>query len=346
MKKIIWGAMLFFLLAGAGIASAEEKKGEAEYIIKFATVVPEMGAMAEMMQAFKKEILEKTNDKVKVIIYFGAVMGDEMDIVRKMRLGQLQGGGMTLLGLGQLCPAAKVLELPFLFNNYEEIDYVVMNKLRPGFIKLFEEKGVYMLGWYDMGFGYFFFKDPIRNFEDISKVKMVTFTGDPLFFEGEKAAGFENLIPLHISETITGLQTGLLTGTFSPFFALVGLQWNTHVKYVLNVPFSYSVAAMVIDKNFVDKMPPPYQKVLFEAMNKYESSVNQELRRMEKETHDSLLKRGLVEIPKDTAQEIVAEMKKRTRPLYEKLVDVYYPRWILSGILDALAQYRQGKEMK
>jgi hypothetical protein len=67
---------------------------------------------------------------------------------------------------------------------------------------------------------------------------------------------------------------------------------------------------------------------------------------MEKETHDSLLKRGLVEIPKDTAQEIVAEMKKRTRPLYEKLVDVYYPRWILSGILDALAQYRQGKEMK
>ncbi|MCX5866358.1 MAG: TRAP transporter substrate-binding protein DctP, partial [Proteobacteria bacterium] len=269
-----------------------------------------------------------------------------MDIVRKMRLGQLQGGGMTLLGLGQLCPAAKVLELPFLFNNYEEIDYVVMNKLRPGFIKLFEEKGVYMLGWYDMGFGYFFFKDPIRNFEDISKVKMVTFTGDPLFFEGEKVAGFENLIPLHISETITGLQTGLLTGTFSPFFALVGLQWNTHVKYVLNVPFSYSVAAMVIDKNFVDKMPPPYQKVLFEAMNKYESSVNQELRRMEKETYDSLLKRGLVEIPKDTAQEIVAEMKKRTRPLYEKLVDVYYPKWILAGILDALAQYRQGKEMK
>lgn len=346
MKKIIWGVMLFFLLAGVGIASAEEKKGQAEYVIKIGTVVPEMGAMAEMMRDFKKEISEKTNNHVSVIVYFGAVMGDEMDIVRKMRLGQLQGGGMTLLGLGQLCPAAKVLELPFLFNNYEEIDYVVMNKLRPGFTKLFEEKGVYLMGWYDMGFGYFFFRDPIRKFEDIGKSKMVTFTGDPLFFEGEKAAGFENLIPLHISETLTGLQTGLINGTFSPYFALVGLQWNTHVKYVLNVPFSYSVAAMVVDKNYVDKMPPQYKKIVIEAMKKYEDPLNQELRRMERDTYASLLRRGLVEIPKDTTQEIVAEMKKRTRPLYDKFINEYYPNWILTGILDALAQYRQEKGTK
>ena len=346
MKKIIFGMVLFFLLAGTGIAPAEEKKSETEYVIKIATIVPEMGSMAEMFLAFKKEIAERTNNKVKVIIYFGAVMGDETDIVRKMRLGQLQGGGMTLLGLGQLCPASKVIELPFLFNDYDEIDYVVMGKMRSAFDRLFEEKGVYLVGWYDTGFGYFFFKEPVDSFDDIRKVKMVTFTGDPVFAESEKTVGFDNLIPLHISETLTGLQTGLLNGTFGPFFALVGLQWNTHVKYVLNQPISYSVAGLVIDKAFVDKMPPAYKAALFESMKKYEPQLIQEIRRMEKETYDSLLKRGLTQIPKDKAQLIIEEMKVRAKPLYNKFIDQYYPSWLISGILNTLAQYRQEKGTK
>lgn len=346
MKKIIVGVMLFFLLAGAGLASAEEKKTGTEYVIKIATIVPEMGSMAEMFQNFKKDLSEKTNDKVKVIIYYGAVMGDETDIVRKMRLGQLQGGGMTLLGLGQLCPASKVIELPFLFNDFDEIDYVVMDKMRPAFDRLFEERGVYLVGWYDTGFGYYFFKDPIHNFDDIRKTKMVSFTGDQLFAESEKAVGFDNLVPLHISETLTGLQTGLINGTFAPFFAMVGLQWNTHVRYVLNQPISYSVAGLVIDKAFVDKMPPAYKTALFDSMKKYEPNMKQEIRRMEKDTYNSLLKRGLTQIPPDKAQPIIDEMKKRARPLYDKFIDQYYPSWLISGILNTLAQYRQEKGTK
>ena len=343
MKKTILVTVCVILALGwlAGIAAGAEKK--TEYVIKIGTVVPEMGAMSEMLQAFKKEIAERTGGRLKIIIYFGGVMGDEMDIVRKMRIGQLQGGGMTLLGLGQMCPSSKVLELPFLFNNFDEIDYVVHNKMRSAFAKEFEKKGAYLVGWYDTGFGYFFFQEPVNSFEDIQKMKMVSFTGDPLFAESERAIGFENLIPLHISETLTGLRTGLINGTFSPFFALVGLQWNSHVSYVLDHPISYSVAGLVINRKDVDKMPPDIREVLFDAMAKQEAPLIKDVRRMEKETYENLLKRGIEKIPPKVADQIVAEMKKRAEPLYEKFIDEYYPSWLLSGIRSALSQYRTEK---
>ena len=343
MKRFVLLTVVALLALGVLMGSSARAAQEAEFIIKIGTVVPEMGSMSDMFTAFKKEIADRTGGRLKVIIYFGGVMGDEMDIVRKMRINQLQGGGMTLLGLGQMCPSSKVLELPFLFNNFEEIDYVVHEKMRSAFAKEFEKKGAYLVGWYDTGFGYFFFQEPINSFQDIQKVKMVSFTGDPLFAESEKAIGFENLIPLHISETLTGLRTGLINGTFSPFFALVGLQWNTHVSYVLDHPISYSVAGLVINKNIVDKMPPDIREVLFDTMAKQEDPLIKDVRRMEVETYQNLLKRGIKKIPPSVADPIVAEMKKRAEPLYTDFVDKYYPSWLLSGIRNALAQYRLEK---
>ena len=332
-----------FLLFVVGQAVAEDKKsGDARHLIKIGTVVPEMGSFGDMMVDFKKEISDRTNDHLRVIIYFGGVMGDEVDIVRKMRLGQLQAGGMTLLGLGQIVPSAKVLQLPFLFNDYDEVDYI-LKKMRPAFTRLFEEKGVYLLGWYDMGFGYFYFQNPVDSFADIQKTKMVSFVGDPVFAECEKAYGFENLIPLTIAETLGGLRTQLINGTFSPFFALVGLQWNSHVKYVLNVPTNYSIAAIVGDKKAIDALPPQLREVLFDTMLKRERPLSLELRKMENETYASLLKRGLVEISPDKAKPIIEEMKQKSRYIYDKYADDLYPSWLLAGILNHLAVYRSEK---
>lgn len=342
MKKIALVLVVFLFLIVDQAAAEEKNSGEAKHVIKIGTVVPEMGSFGDMMADFKKEVSDRTGDQLKVIIYFGGVMGDEVDIVRKMRLGQLQAGGMTLLGLGQIVPAAKVLQIPFLFNDYEEVDYI-LKKMRPAFTRLFEEKGAYLLGWYDMGFGYFFFQDPVDSFADIQKTKMVSFVGDPVFAECEKAYGFENLIPLAIAETLGGLRTGLINGTFCPFFALVGLQWNSHVNYVLNVPTNYSIAAIVGDKKAIDALPPQLREVLFDTMLKREHPLSMELRKMENETYTNLLKRGLIEISPDKAKPIIEEMKKKSRYIYDKYADDLYPSWLLAGILNNLAAYRSEK---
>lgn len=333
--------LLFISLAAAGEPGP---KDGTRYVIKMATLIPEIGQARDLIYEVKKELSERTQGRLTLRVYFGGVMGDETDIVRKIRLGQLQGGMMlTLLGLGQICPATKVLELPFLFNNQEETDYV-LDALRPTFARLLEEKGMYFVTWSEIGFGYYLFKAPLNTFEDIKKVKMVSYTGDPIFNEAEKAAGFENLTSLQISETLTGLQTGLVNGVFGPFLSVIALQWTAYTRYFLNIPFSYSPGGTVVDKKFFGRISPEDREVFFDVMRKRERAIGFELvRQMDREAYASLLKRGLIEIEKGKAEAIAAEMKKRTRPLYEKFAGEYYPSWLLKEVLDLLEKYRARK---
>lgn len=346
MKKLAFLMVVALILAGSP-GYTGEKKGETQYLIKMATLVPEIGPSRDLVYDMKKELSERTGGRLNLRVYFGGVMGDEPDIVRKIRLGQLQGGmTLTLLGLGQISPAVKVLQLPFLFDNREEIDYI-LNVMRPEFARLFEEKGMYFVDWSEIGFGYFLSKDPLNNLEDIKKVKMVAFTGDPLFNEAEKVAGFGNLIPLQITETQTGLQTGLIGGTYGPFISVIALQWAPYAKYVLNVPFSYSPGGTVVDKNFFDRVSPADREVFFDVFRKREREIGFEMvRKMEREAYDSLLKRGMIDVEKGKAEIIASEMKKRTRPLYEKFVGEYYPSWLLKEVLDQLEKYRAQKGIK
>lgn len=335
-------ALAGVLVMGAGHAAAAEK--EKQYVIKLATLIPEMGPASELMHGIKQEIADRTGDRLKLIVYFGGVMGDEPDIVRKIRLGQLQGGlMMTLLGLGQVCPALKILELPFLFRNHEEVDHI-LSTMRPTFARLMEENGVYFVSWAEIGFGYFLFKSPLNSYDEVHKVKMVSFTGDPLFSAAEKAAGFDNLVPLHISETLSGLQTGLIDGTFGPFVSVIGLQWTSYAQHVLHVPFSYSPGGTFVDKKFFDRIPAQDQEVFFDVMRKSERELGFTLvRKMEKEAYEGLQKRGLQPIEEEKALTIAREMRKRTRPLYEKFTGKYYPAWLLEEILERLEKFRAGK---
>lgn len=345
MKRVIFISIVFLLVTG-GMTIAEERKGEPQYLVKMASIIPEIGPAMELVSEMKKELLERTQGRLGMMIYFGGVMGDEPDIVRKMRLGQLQGGAfLTLIGLGQICPAAKVLELPFLFNSNDEVDHIVFN-MQTAFSRLFEEKGAYLVSWGEIGFGRFFFKNPVKTIEDIKKVKMTSFIGDPVFSASEKAAGFGNLIPLTVPEVLTGLQTGLVNGALNPAVGLVSLQWNTQVNYVLNVPFAYSPAGTVVDKKFFDQLPRELREVFFDVWKKREVNWIQIARKMEKEAYEGLVRRGMIEIDKENSLAIVEEMKKGTQPLYDKFIGEYYPAWLLSEILNSLAQYRQGKGAK
>ena len=335
-------AAVSVLAPGIGPSSGEQKTEP--FVIKLATLVPEMGPASELMHDIKKEIADRTEGRLKLIVYFGGVMGDEPDIVRKIRLGQLQGGlMMTLLGLGHVCPALKILELPFLFRNHAEVDHI-LTTMRSTFARLMEENGAYLVSWSEIGFGYYFFKNPIQSFNDIHKVKMVSFTGDPLFSAAEKTAGFDNLIPLHISETLSGLQTGLVDGTFGPFISVIGLQWSSYANYVLYVPFSYSPGGTFVDKKFFDRIPRQDQEVFFDVMRKSERELGFTLvRKMEREAYEGLSERGLKEIGKEKALAIAEEMEERTRVLYDKFSGKYYPAWLLEEIRNGLNTFRAGK---
>jgi TRAP-type transport system periplasmic protein len=155
---------LVLILAG-GVVGLVEAGGK-QHVIKFATLAPEGSSWMKQMRQLALEVSEKTQGQVKFKFYPGGVSGDEKDVIRKIRIGQLHSAGFTGVGLGDILPEVRVLDLPFLFETSEEVAYVY-NAMNEYFMRAFEEKGYVLLGWVPVGWVHFFSVPKIESIEDL-----------------------------------------------------------------------------------------------------------------------------------------------------------------------------------
>ncbi|MCX5868565.1 MAG: TRAP transporter substrate-binding protein DctP [Proteobacteria bacterium] len=320
-----------------GVSRAAEGPSKAKYVMKLAAIAPEGTSWSDTAAKFKAYVEEKTQGQVKVLWYLGAVMGDEPDEIRKIKLGQLQGAGFTVTGLGLIDPAFKILEIPFLLQNNEEVDFVV-NKMKPIFTRMLEAKEFFLAGFLDVGFAYIFTKEPITSLDQLSKFKMWTWAGEPVAEAFLKRIGFVNLVPTPLTETLTALQTGMVNSFFVTLYAGVALQWHTQAKYISNFKLGYSPAAILIDKKFFDSLPPDFQKIIMDAWNQYLPELIRLIRIENEKAYKSMLTRGIK--VGNTPPEVLEEIQKRILPLRTELVGKYYPDYLLAGIQSALNEFR------
>jgi len=312
--------------------------GKEEYTIKLATIAPEGTSWADICHSVAQFVSEKTNSRAKIIWYFGGVMGDEPDVIRKIRMGQIHGGGFTLVGLGKAAPAVKVLELPFLFQGYDEVDHV-LKELTPDFSRIFKKKGYLLAGWAEVGFVHFFTKDPARNLDELTRIKMWTWAEDVVAEEVLRAMGLRTIVPLNLTDVLSSLQTGLVDAYYGPAYATLALQWNSHVKYMMDFSIAYTPAAILMGKEFHDSLPEDIRDVLKEAWETYLPNLVGLIRKDEEASLDALKASGITVIHFD--DDIMQEARTRTMPLYKELSGKLYPPSLLKKILSVLEEYRK-----
>jgi TRAP-type C4-dicarboxylate transport system substrate-binding protein len=230
----------------------------AETVIKFATVAPRNSTWMTIMEQLDAEVQKATAGEVKFKFYPGGVQGDETDVIRKIRTGQLHGGGFTGVGMGLIQPQSRVLDLPYLFRSAVEVD-TVLEGLFPTFTQLFEQKDFVLLGWAEVGFVRFFTREPVRTLADLGRQKLWIWEGDPL-----AGAYFKELnikpIPLALPDVLTSFQTGLINGAYASAYGASVLQWQSRVKYVSDPPMACSAGAALVSRKIWDQIPPAHQQ--------------------------------------------------------------------------------------
>lgn len=303
---------------------------EAGRKIKIATLAPEGTTWMKVMNALAKEVEQKTGGEVSLKFYPGGVMGDEGDVIRKMRFGQLHGGGFTGRGLGEINPAERVLELPDLFENYEEVD-CVLDKVSDRLAAGFREQGFELLGWAEAGFVYVFTNKPIRTAGDIKGVKMWMWEGDPLAKALFDANGIVP-VPLDLPNVLTSMQTGLIDGVYSSPYAVVALQWHTRVKYMIRPKLTYASGALLISTKELNKLSPEHQQILKDVAKKHLRDLTLKTRKENDEAIAVLKKAGIqiLDLDPDTG---VGKVKQNNKKVYDKLAGKLYPRDLLNDIL-------------
>ncbi|HOJ14471.1 MAG TPA: TRAP transporter substrate-binding protein DctP [Deltaproteobacteria bacterium] len=328
-------SLITALISAQQPASAQN----APVVIKMATLAPKGTALAKAFEEMAQEIQDKTKGEVVFKTYWGGVQGDEKDVMRKIRLGQLHGGGFMGVGLGQVVPQVRVTEIPYVFRNYDEVAYV-RGKLQPEMERLFEERGFKVLGWMDLGFVYIFSKVPLSDLNVARRQKWWALEGEPLSMAMFQALDISP-VSLSISDVATSLSTNLIDCANSTPFGAVAFQWYTKFRYMTGYPSTNIQGATIVSKDVWNRISPASQKIVIEVARAKHKKIEQ-VTRMEDERSLELLKKSGIQIVKydikDKEMQYVFEAAKKAR---ESLVGKVYSRELLERTLAYVEEYRR-----
>ncbi|MDY6932746.1 MAG: TRAP transporter substrate-binding protein DctP [Spirochaetota bacterium] len=329
--------ILLCLLCGMIGLSEAKKKKNAKYVWKMATVAPDAAYLSEFLRDSLVTKFEKvTNNEVTVDMYWGGIMGDEEDYITKMRIGQLHGCVLSVGGVLMACPEMGVLQLPFLFNNYAEIAYI-RKKLGKRFNDIYRKNGYKLIGWGDQDFDQIYStKYEMKTAEEFRKCRFLTHAG---LLEQEliKALG-GSPIPVGVPEVVPSVRAGVCDTAISPALWWLGSQLYTITKYVNAYPFRYSPATLVVAIKSWDALPKKHRNAINKELPQLEKNLNKKIHEINRKCLKAMIDYGVKEVKMNNEE--IEYIKKKTKPMWDKLAGKLYPKKLLDEILYHLKIYR------
>jgi TRAP-type C4-dicarboxylate transport system substrate-binding protein len=299
-KKVFWVFLsVFFLFLSAGEGRA--------VLIKLATVAPEGSLWMEGMRSGAEEIKQRTDGRVQIKFFGGGVMGNENSVLRKIRIGQLQGGAFTAGGLSGVCPDLRLYGLPLVFHSFAEVDYV-RSRMDQVLLTEMEKAGFISFGFGEGGFALLMSHEPVRSLQDMKGKKVWIPMDDRISEVTMKYLGLSP-VALPITDVLTGLQTGLLDIVETSPIGAIAFQWHVKTRYITDTPLAYIYATLVIDKKAFDRIEPADQKVVREVMTKVYKGFDHQNRLDNEAAFQALTKQGL-QIVKPDEQELALWREK------------------------------------
>lgn len=320
-------------LALAGSATAGDK-------LKLGSLAPENSSWGTLLQDFGREVSERSNGELEVKLYLGGAQGDEPDMVRKMRSGQLTAGAFTLNGLYAISPEMAVLSLPFLFESLDEVDHI-RDTMFETFNGYFVKEGFRLIALLDQAPNVQLYTNGRATTpEELAKQKMWVWAGERVATATYEALGIVP-IGLEVPQVVMSLQTGMVNGLYTGPYTLMALQWHPYIDHVLMLNLRFEPGAIVVREKTWQKLSDAERA----AVEKAASVMGpKEIRMVRKDEADALAAlaaegKTIVELTPAERQVFI----DRTRSVWDELAGDMYPRELLDQVLAELERYRASK---
>lgn len=232
-----------------------------------------------------------SNGKVILKIYPGGIAGGEEDMIRKMRIGQLNAAGVTGVGMCRVFSGILALQLPLLIRTDQELFYV-LEKMMPKFEKELADKGFKVLIWSKVGWVHFFSKRPVVKPDDLRAHKLFNYSGDPDGTQAWKQAGFHP-VPLSPTELMTSLQSGMVDAFTTTPLSAAAYQWFGLAKNMCGMKWAPLIGGVIIAQKTWKKIPPPLQAKLSAAATKIGVEAQENIDNADAEAVTMMQKYGL-----------------------------------------------------
>lgn len=329
-----WAVVFAFASAALAVPSTASAQ---TITIKMATSVPTNSSWFLVL----KEVADRWNKisagKVRVILYGGGTKGDEPEVVQAMRLGELQGAVLTSVGIAEIEKSVYAVSIPMAYDSYEEA-YFVLDRLRPRLEAAIDSKGFVMLNWADAGWVHFFSTKPVATPDDLKKLKLFQWAGDPKSLEIWKTAGF-NPRPAALTDLPTGLSTGLFEAcSMSPQVAQIG-RYYEKAKYMTDLNWALLLGGTVIKKDTWAQVPADLKPALIKAMQDAGNKLQADIRQSGEKDVAAMKTAGLTVVPVDAKTK---ELWRRTaETAYGKVRGDFVPVEAFDEAMKARDEFRK-----
>lgn len=299
--------------------------------LRLATLAPRGSSWMRVFDAWNNSLRQRTNNRMQLRIYAGGSQGDERDVIRKIRIGQLDGAAVTSTGLSLIVRPVLVLQAPGVVESYQQLDRA-RAAMNADFQREFEANGVKLMGWGDVGEGRIFSNQAINRPSDLRSVRPWVWRDDSMFGAFLEVVG-ANGVRLGVPEVLPALSTGQIDTVVASATAASALQWHTRVTHVTQQANTILVGATILSKEKYDSLPEDLRTALDETSAQAHTALVQRIRRDDGRYYRALTERhGLTAVDLTPHQ---AEWDTAARQTRERLAGRLYPRALMERVMAA-----------
>jgi TRAP-type C4-dicarboxylate transport system substrate-binding protein len=322
--------MLVTLFVLVAVVSADAQ------IIKLASIAPENSPFGRVLNRFAADVQRITNGRVRLRIYHNGVQGDEQDIIRKIRIGQLQAGLFSSSGLDYVSRDFLAYSMPFLIRTDAELEYV-LDQTRPFMEEKLLESGMRVLALAPAGWLRFFARDPVVVPQDLRDQRLAANPTQEAMIQVFKLLGY-NPIPINLTETLSALNSGLIDAFYTSPIVAAGYQWFALAPHMPEFRVSPYLGSLVISERAWQRVPDQHRQEIEEAAKEAEEQMKADLFALEEEAIATMVEFGLeiTDVPDSAYDRWIADFEKN----FELSVGTVYSEEVFALIQRHLADFR------
>lgn len=266
---------------------------------KFATITPENSPWTNTMRELAAELAEKTDNRVKLKIYSGGVAGEESDVLRKIKIGQIDGTLLSAMGAVEISPSSLIMSLPFMIENDEQMK-IMLNQAHQFFDAEAEKNGYKMLLWSFSGWVHLFSQQRLQSVDDIKKVNIAA--GDnPDLIAAWSAVGAD-VRSIAFFDIPTGMQNGLVDTFYNSPAGAVAYQWFSLASYMTEIPIAPLIGAVAISMRKWSMISNQDQQIFSDLLQRAKEQFENDSIDLDNKAKAIMLDKGL-QIPQMSAED-------------------------------------------
>ena len=285
--------------------------------IKFSHVVAVDTPKGQAAEFFKKRAEELTQGQVKIEIYPNSQLYKDKEEMEALQLGAVQMLAPSLAKFGPLgVKDFEVFDLPFIFNNYDDLHKITKGPVGQTLLAKLEPKGIKGLAYWDNGFKSFSANTPIKTPEDLKGKKLRIQSSKVLEAQMQAIKAIPQVMPF--SEVYQALQTGVVDGTENPISNFYTQKMHEVQKHLSITDHGYLGYAVIVNKKFWEELPADIRTQLETAMKDATDYANKIAKDKNDQDLESVKASGKTEVTVLTDAERAA-FKAAMVPVHEKM---------------------------